>query len=542
MWECGVSTQAKFGVHCTPLNPAQTGRPRALIPAPAVARAKRQAPTSHLDPPRAKAAATYQAVPSAASQVFVEQSRFLSLQKSADALQPALAPLLNKAIGVIQSFLVSEGTTETYAPYWKDFSESFCPAMGLDPLPAAPAAVMAYLATILERGLSASDFNNRFYAIQHHHHLQGLDDMDIPTLDPVLVSFRKAAERLLGREPRNRKEPLPLETMLVLWRTLSEPGTSLPFLTLAMASALAFLGLRRISEVLRLRFSDLDAPATDTAPITFRLYKTKNNILRLLQTVHVAPGSTEGFPLAASLRRYLVQRRAVAAAGPTDPLFLAWPSLHLDFSTPATAYSGPEAPAKGLDYGQFRYWLLRGAAHFLAKPFDDVKKQYGTHSLRRGGATAMEAAGQDRAQIQSLGKWKDPASFALYLQPSAATHAPLSASLIGVAGAAGAARTANPGPSDPGPSSPCPSALSAELPADLEFFEDVDHACDTCHVTSFKRSGPFVMVLCDNAGCALGRHKGCFVPPISRVPRGKFFCYPRCQDASTAQAAGGRLA
>jgi hypothetical protein len=59
---------------------------------------------------------------------------------------------------------------------------------------------------------------------------------------------------------------------------------------------------------------------------------------------------------------------------------------------------------------------------------------------------------------------------------------------------------------------------------------DTDQACQVCH----KVTGGITMLLCDK--CNDGWHMNCLTPPLTRKPKGDWFC-PRCEVTATFGAA-----
>jgi hypothetical protein len=59
---------------------------------------------------------------------------------------------------------------------------------------------------------------------------------------------------------------------------------------------------------------------------------------------------------------------------------------------------------------------------------------------------------------------------------------------------------------------------------------DTDQACQVCH----KITGGITMLLCDK--CNDGWHMKCLTPPLTRKPKGDWFC-PRCEVTAMFGAA-----
>jgi hypothetical protein len=77
---------------------------------------------------------------------------------------------------------LAPSTREMYAGAWRQW-ERWCRGRGLDPLPAAPEALAAFLTERAEAGLTFGTLDGYCSGIAHRHHQQGLAD---PTADVVV--------------------------------------------------------------------------------------------------------------------------------------------------------------------------------------------------------------------------------------------------------------------------------------------------------------------------------------------------------------------
>ena len=173
------------------------------------------------------------------------------------------------------------------------------------------------------------------------------------------------------QKPAQQVPPLSQElasALSVLLAAAGRPGIDIVI-------ALAFAGMLRISEALRLRWGDL-------------LFSERGLVLRLLQT---KLGETQYVVVDnVHTQKFVLGLRPPGASG-------------ADFLCPT-------------GYSTFRFWFqsgLRvcGCAHLGFK----------SHSLRRGGATCRLMHGYTMARIMTEGRWNSEASCRLYLRAAEAT-------------------------------------------------------------------------------------------------------------------------
>lgn len=95
-------------------------------------------------------------------------------------------------------------TRETYACGWRQW-ERWCSGRGIDPLPAPPEAVAAFLAERAEAGVHFSTLDCYCSGIAHRHRQEGLAD---PTADFLVRRVRRGLRRILGVAPIRQAHPL----------------------------------------------------------------------------------------------------------------------------------------------------------------------------------------------------------------------------------------------------------------------------------------------------------------------------------------------
>ncbi|MCC6630175.1 MAG: site-specific integrase [Chloroflexi bacterium] len=261
-------------------------------------------------------------------------------------------------------------TARAYAADWADFA-AWCAEHGLAPLPAAPDAVAAYLAALVERGRRPSTLQRRLAAIAHRHRAAGHPP---PTRDPTVRDTLAGARRELGVAPAQKAALLP-DDVRAMVAALPRDLAGLRDRALLV---LGFLGAFRRAELVALRVEDIRV-AGEGLVVTLRRSKTDQDG----QGRRVAlPAGAD--PATCPVAAYRAWR---AAAGLTaGPVF-------------RKLNRNREPLAKALHPEHVARLVKRAAAAVGLDP-----AAYAGHSLRAGLATAAALAGaSDRAIMKQTG-------------------------------------------------------------------------------------------------------------------------------------------
>src|SRR5919109_153663 len=111
-----------------------------------------------------------------------------------------LPQALTDALNAAREFALGEKADRTrkgYAADFRDFAE-WCVSIHMQPLPAEPATVAAYLASLVDRKLKASTIRRRLAAIRHAHKLKGFEP---PTSAATVQSVHRGIRRKIGARP-----------------------------------------------------------------------------------------------------------------------------------------------------------------------------------------------------------------------------------------------------------------------------------------------------------------------------------------------------
>lgn len=99
---------------------------------------------------------------------------------------------------------LAASTRETYACGWRQW-ERWCRGRGIQPLPAPPEAIAAFLAERAEAGVHSSTLDCYGSGIAYRHRQDGLAD---PTADFLVRRVRRGLRRILGVAPIRQAHPL----------------------------------------------------------------------------------------------------------------------------------------------------------------------------------------------------------------------------------------------------------------------------------------------------------------------------------------------
>jgi integrase len=276
-------------------------------------------------------------------------------------------------IAAAMTAAVTESTRTAYGHSWRRW-ERWCAGRGITPLPAAPAAVCAYLTERAEEGISASVLDSACSAISYVHRSHGLDD---PTLTEGVRQVRRGLRRTLGTAPQRLARPLGTaeirQIVTPIDRTTPKGARDAAIILLGYASAM------RRSELTALTLADVE---TKPGGLLLHVRRSKTDPDGHGQIVGVAHGQHALTDPVSALAAWTTIR----GAGP-GPLFT---SLRNKTVT-AEPISG-EAVAR----------MLRARARAAGMSPERITG----HSLRAGHATTAAAAGVplDRIALQTRHK------------------------------------------------------------------------------------------------------------------------------------------
>lgn len=226
----------------------------------------------------------------------------------------------------------------------------------------------------------------------------------------------KGAKRRAG-VGRGAKAPLSSDVVVLLLGALAEAGRGSPSMQGlyhrdAAWLVAGFCGLLRKSEIVQLRREHVrlerDGSGAGQHFVTLYIERSKTDVEGRGAWVTMAARTAGGVPVWRVMRRYLRARDEALGGEGSLPLFPRWDFQRRTLGTQFLAGKGEALNAA------------------MKKHIKRVNQQYGlkldpglyaSHSMRRGGATAMHAAGVPAQDIQAHGRWSSDC-YRRYLEPS----------------------------------------------------------------------------------------------------------------------------
>ena len=281
----------------------------------------------------------------------------------------------------------AENTRRAYAADWADFA-TWCAAGGLDPLPAAPSTVAAYLSAKAGE-LRVSTLARRRAGIRAYHR-----DRDVAAPDSAeLRKVWAGIQRRLGRPPDKKKALILEELGRVVAALPPTPRGARDRAILLMG----FAGALRVSELAPV---DLDGPAASgpsrlgfvAKGIEVQLLRSKGDKLSQGVKVPIPITGTELCPVAA-LDAWL--KAGKIRTGAVFRGIDRWGNIRRQAMTPGS---------------------LRQVVKSACQAVGLNARVFGFHSLRSGMATSAHRAGEQLATIQRGMRHKNPATTIGYIQ------------------------------------------------------------------------------------------------------------------------------
>ena len=266
----------------------------------------------------------------------------------------------------------------------------------IEAFPAKTEHVSLYLQHLLDSTQSYSVVDSAIYAIQWDHNLAGLPS---PVDAPIIRDISKAAKKMNGAHVVSRKQAVTADMIgtLVSASNLS----NLLDLRNVCIFVLAFAGFFRINEVLHIKYGDV---RFQSGYVAIDVNNSKTDQLRKGSEVVIASGSSIDTCPVNILRRYLteVERYHID-------------SSHYIFRPLSKCRAGHKLVYvnKPISDSSIRDYFKRSFKDIVL----DVS-QFGTHSLRAGGASAAANAGVQDRLFQRHGRWKTVSAKNDYVEDS----------------------------------------------------------------------------------------------------------------------------
>ena len=287
-----------------------------------------------------------------------------------------------------------DGTVKGYSAgfaRWKRWASNYSE---VKVLPAEPKYVALYLASIFQMSKSHAPVSNAYYSISWAHKQAFVND---PTSHDIVKRIKESALRVLGTG-NNVKCPISTDSLILLSKKFSCKNASLKDLRINCICLLAFAGFLRYDEFSKVICSDVKF--FDTHMAIF-VEQSKTDVYRDGVQVYISRTDTLCCPVNA-MSRY--------------------------FHSAGFDFDSQEFLFRGLTYHRkFKKYTLRkqnkGLSYTCARDivlhaFGSIGlniKDFGTHSLRKGGATAASCHQVNDRLIKKHGRWLSDKSKDLYI-------------------------------------------------------------------------------------------------------------------------------
>ena len=290
-----------------------------------------------------------------------------------------------------------DGTVKGYLAgfrRWKAWASNYSE---IKTLPAEPKYVALYLTSIFQSSKSHAPVTNAFYSLSWAHKVACVPD---PTIHDIVKRIKESASRVLG-SGNNSKCPISTDSLVTICKRFASVSASLKDLRIASICLLAFSGFLRYDEFSNVLFSDI--VFFDTHMTVF-IERSKTDVYRDGVRVYIAKTNTISCPVKC-LARY------VQAAG-FVPQSQEYVFRGLTYHRKKKFYT-LRKQNKGMSYTCTREVILHAFGSIGLNVAD-----FGTHSLRKGGATAASCHMVNNRLIKKHGRWSSEKSKDLYISES----------------------------------------------------------------------------------------------------------------------------
>ena len=269
-------------------------------------------------------------------------------------------------------------------------------------LPSDKLHIASYLAYVSQTKNSYNAVLQAFCGIKWVHSLLPIDVKGNPA-DTTLSANIVEASRRAFTKPSTKKEPISTSTITKVCQQFAGPSCTLKGLRTALIFSLGFTGLFRVSELLDIKAQDIGIQA-EHLEIVVR--KSKTDQYRQGNIVYIAKTNGPACPHALLLRFY-----SLTGIQPRSNEYIFRSLSSLKKSTLNKADNKP-----------FSYSRCREIVKETLAAVGEDPAQFGTHSLRSGGATAIAESmkgipGGDRL-LRLQGRWKSDTSRDMYIKDS----------------------------------------------------------------------------------------------------------------------------
>lgn len=278
----------------------------------------------------------------------------------------------------------SVNTRKSYESHFKRWIQ-WCKSMNIEQtFPALDFHVALFLGYLIQNGSSVSVIEGVYYSIKWLH---DMSDTKNPC-DTKIVSFMLDAARKTCGAPVQKKKPITADMIVKLFEMYPLTSINLYHLRSLVMFILGFAGFLRISELINLRNTDIEFEETH---IKLNIRSSKTDQCNAAQTVIIA--KTEKLTCPFNVLKLYMDRAGLNNSTETC-IFKAF-----NFNKNNKVFKLRKTG--NLSYTRCRELIREKITDLGLNPND-----YGTHSLRRGGATASAMNNISDRLLKKHGRWK----------------------------------------------------------------------------------------------------------------------------------------
>lgn len=304
-------------------------------------------------------------------------------------------------------------TWETYKGPWRLF-QAFC-AERSPPrasLPASAGTVAMYLMLVAQNAHTYSVVKTASAAIYAYHRFAASEDERCVTEHPLVCAVRETAKRALGVAVRNRKAPLDIDVLTRFAERAVRSGQFLPMLASTMM-LVGFCGFMRYNDLCNIYVDEIKFY---DGHMEIFLETRKNDVLREGNVIVFVAGTGWRCPM-----RWC--KWLIGAAGLLGHvrLFQRFDGVRARWhprEALSTYGSVPGHEGEPMLFSQCQRLVLGGVAEEMGVSLEQVQSEFGTQSLRSGGATLVAAAGIPDRVFQRHGGWRSVGCKNMYVRDS----------------------------------------------------------------------------------------------------------------------------
>ena len=277
---------------------------------------------------------------------------------------------------------------------WKEWCNNY---KEISHLPAEPHYIALYLLNLSHTCNSHAPVSLAFYSISWAHRSAGLTD---PTKGDLPKMVREAAVRTLG-QGNNKKEPISAQTLCKIINKYAHTNADLMDLRIAAICILSFTAFLRYDELSKIKYCDI---LFGSNYLKIFLETSKTDVHRIGEWVYVAKLSSNNCPVKI-VKRYLL--KAGFDSYSENYIFRGITRNKVKQNRKLKRSNKP------ISYSTVRSLLLQ-----VFKSVGKDPKILGTHSLRKGGATAAARNSVEDRLFKKHGRWRSENSKDKYVKES----------------------------------------------------------------------------------------------------------------------------